>query len=289
MLPRFERFIQERKYLKNVSPRTIEWYEQSLAWLPVEQPTAEDLRDLVVRMREAGLKASSCNCHIRAINGYLHWAAKGPERKCHPACDHLRVAKLKEEEYLPAMYSPAQIAQILAWKPLAKKFFERRLYTLVLTLFDSGLRIDEVLSLRVQDCNLDDLLLTVTGKGRKQRVIPFSFELRRVLTKFILDFPTKPHEYLFNTKQGRKLSRRSVLREVKRLCVRLGFNPPKRTVHATRHTFSTEYLRRGGSLFHLQKMLGHTSLEMVRKYANLVTADLQAVHERVSLLSRVTK
>ena len=65
MLPRFERFIQERRYLKNVSPRTIEWYEQSLAWLTLEQPTADDLRHLVVRMREAGLKASSCNCHIR--------------------------------------------------------------------------------------------------------------------------------------------------------------------------------------------------------------------------------
>jgi len=180
-----------------------------------------------------------------AINGYLHWAAKGPERKCHPACEHLRVAKLKEEEYVPATYSPGQIAEILAWKPRAKKFYERRLQALVLTLFDSGLRIDEVLSLRMQDCNLDDLLLTVTGKGRKQRVIPFSFELRRVLAKFILDFRTKPHEYIFNTKQGRKLSRRSVLREVKRLCVRLGFNPPRRTVHATRHTFSTEYLRRG--------------------------------------------
>jgi site-specific recombinase XerD len=49
--------------------------------------------------------------------------------------------------------------------------------------------------------------------------------------------------------------------------------------------FATEYLRRGGSLFHLQKVLGHTTLEMVRRYANLVTADLQAVHQRVSLLS----
>ena len=104
MLPRFQRFTQERKYLKNVSPRTIEWYEQSLRWLTVEQPTAEDLRELVVRMREAGLKASSCNCHFRAINGYLHWAAKGSEQRCHPACEHLRVPKLKEEEYVPATY-----------------------------------------------------------------------------------------------------------------------------------------------------------------------------------------
>jgi hypothetical protein len=89
MFPLFQRFIQERKYLKNVSPATIIWYEQSLAWLTVEQPTGEDLRNLVVRMREAGVRAILCNCHIRAINGYLHWAAaRGSEQKvrsCLPA------------------------------------------------------------------------------------------------------------------------------------------------------------------------------------------------------------
>ncbi len=283
MLPRFERFIQERKYLKNVSERTMEWHTQSLEWLGIEQPTQDDLRNFVVRMREAGLKASSCNCRIRSVNAYLHWNARGTDVKCGPGCEHLRVARLKEEQYVPATYSAKEISRILKWK--AKGFYQRRLHALILTLFDAGARIDEALSLRVQDCNLDDLLLTVTGKGRKQRVIPFSMELRRVLAKFILDFCPLAHQLIFSTRHGRKLARNNILRDVKHLCLRLGFNPPRRTVHATRHTFSTEYLRRGGSLFHLQKMLGQTSLEMVRRYANLVTADLQAVHERVSLLS----
>ena len=77
-----------------------------------------------------------------------------------------------------------------------------------------------------------------------------------------------------------------MLRDVKLLCRRLGFAPPARTLHAFRHTFAVNYLRRGGSVFHLQKVLGHSTLEMTRRYANLVTADLQAVHERVSLLTR---
>jgi integrase/recombinase XerD len=195
----------------------------------------------------------------------------------------LRVPKLKEESYVPATYSLKDITRIARWR--AKGFYQRRLHTLLLTLFDAGARIDEALSLRVRDCNLDDLLLTVTGKGRKQRVIPFSVELRRVLAKFILDFCPQPQQLIFGTKHGRKMARNNVLRDVKRLCVRLGFKAPGRAVHATRHTFATEYLRRGGSLFHLQKMLGHTSLEMVRRYANLVTADLQAVHGQLSLLS----
>ena len=74
-------------------------------------------------------------------------------------------------------------------------------------------------------------------------------------------------------------------RDVKRLCTRLGFTAPARTLHSFRHTFALNYLRRGGSVFHLQKVLGHASLEMTRRYTNLMTEDLQAVHQRLSLLS----
>jgi integrase/recombinase XerD len=269
----FDRFIKERKYLNNVSTRTIEWHEQSLKWLDVEQPTEADLKNFVLRMREAGLKASSVNCRIRSANAYLHWTGSP-----------LRVPKLREDSYVPATYSKTQIRAIVRWHPLG--FFQRRTHVLMLTLLDTGVRLGEALSLCVQDCNLDDLLLTVTGKGRKQRIIPFSMELRRSLAKFILDSCSHPHQFVFGTKQGRKMSHRNAFRDIRSLCDRLGFPAPKWMAHATRHTFATEYLRRGGSLFHLQKVLGHTSLEMVRRYANLMTEDLQAVHERVSLLAR---
>jgi integrase/recombinase XerD len=77
-----------------------------------------------------------------------------------------------------------------------------------------------------------------------------------------------------------------MLRDVKLRCKWLGFDPPARTLHAFRHTFAINYLRKGGSVFHLQKILGHSSLEMTWRYANLMTADLQAVDQRVTLLSR---
>jgi len=81
------------------------------------------------------------------------------------------------------------------------------------------------------------------------------------------------------------LGRCICLRDVKRLCVRLGFDPPRRTLHAFRHTFSVNYLRKGDLVFHLQKCLGHSSLEMSRRYANLMTEDLQAIHQEISLLA----
>ena len=115
--------------------------------------------------------------------------------------------------------------------------------------------------MRVRDVDMENLLLTLDGKGRKQRIVPFSFALRRVLYRFIADFNLKPDGLLFATREGTDVLRMSALRSVKWLCEQLGFAPPGRTLHAFRHTFAVFYLRRGGSVFHLQKVLGHSSLE----------------------------
>lgn len=156
---------------------------------------------------------------------------------------------------------------------------------LTLLLLDTGCRISEALTLRVSEVDFENLLVTFDGKGRKQRIVPISLALRKALHRFIADFNRKPDSLLFSTREGTGVRRMTALRAVKLLCERLGFDPPGRTLHAFRHTFAVNYLRRGGSVFHLQKVLGHSSLEMTRRYANLVTADLQAVHERLSLLS----
>ena len=74
MDPRFELFIQEKKYLRNVSAATVQRYRASLKWLPTPTPDEAVLKDFVMRMRAKGLKATSCNCHIPAVNSYLTWA-----------------------------------------------------------------------------------------------------------------------------------------------------------------------------------------------------------------------
>jgi integrase/recombinase XerD len=284
MEPRFEQFIREKQYLTNVTPATVSWYTHSLKWLRSESPTQEELRDAVVRMREKGLKATGCNSAIRAINSYLHWCAAGTERKCGPGCDHLRVPQLKEPQLILPTFTTAQVARLLHWKPKHKSFWQRRLHLLIKFLLDTGCRISEALSIRVRDIDMDNMLLTLDGKGRKQRIVPFSFELRRAMFRYIADFERKPDLLLLGTRNETQMGRRVVLRAVKNLCKRLGFDLPARSVHAFRHTFAVNYLRRGGSVFHLQKVLGHSTLEMTRRYANLMTEDLQAVHERISLL-----
>jgi integrase/recombinase XerD len=272
MKPKFDQFIRQRQYLMNVSPATIQWYTHAFKNLHSESPSQTELQDMVVSMRERGMRETGCNSVIRAINSYLKWLGS-PER----------VLYLKEPERLLPTLTATQVKLLVKWKP--KTFTERRLHLLVLILLDTGCRISEVLGLRCADCDLDNLLFTVTGKGRKTRRIPFSLELRRVLARYIMYYCPRQEDFVLASRDGHRLGRRDCLRDVKQQCRRLGFMPPERTIHAFRHTYATNYLRRGGSVAFLQRLLGHSDIQTTMAYVHLATEDLQAVHQQISLLA----
>jgi integrase/recombinase XerD len=266
----FDDFIRERRYLHNVSPKTIEWYRQSFNWLGRFPLTEDGVKEFVIAMREAGLKAISCNNRIRVANAYFRWA-KLP----------LHIQKLKEEQEILPTFSRKDLDRLLSYRP--KDWMQKRLAVLISLLVDCGLRIGEALAVRRNDVDMENLLIKINGKGRKQRLLPFSMEMRRRLFLWL-----KEHDFhlVFPTHFGTELGRRDVLRDVKKLCISLGVDPPRRTLHAFRHTFGVEYIRAGGGEFRLQKMLGHTSLSQTRKYVELCTQDLQEAHERISLLNK---
>jgi len=88
MPDRRDEFIKERKYLLNVSEATVSWYRHALyKWLPGDSPSEPELKSMVIRMREARLKATGCNAAIRAINCYLKWSGSP-----------VKVPKLKEPQ-----------------------------------------------------------------------------------------------------------------------------------------------------------------------------------------------
>jgi integrase/recombinase XerD len=284
----FEHFIKQRQYITNVSPNTVEWYRQAFNWLQSDRPTHTDLQDAVIRMREKGLKPTAVNSYCRVFNAYCHWLTDGCESRCSATCKHPKLKKLKEPQQIMPTYSADQVKKLINWKP--KTHCERRLHLLVLLLFDCGLRITEALTLRIGAIDLDNFLITVTGKGDKQRILPISLELRRRLFKWMQangysETSALTSALLFSTSSGKQLSRDNMRRDIKLLCERLGFAAPSRAIHSTRHTFALNYVRSGGGAFHLQRCLGHTTLTMTRRYANLTTNDLTATHHKVSLLS----
>lgn len=277
-MSRFEQFIKHRQYLLSVTDNTIRWHRCALKWLPNENPTKEQLQEMVIRMRDQGLRETGCNAVIRSVNAYLHWNS-GVQGKCGSACQHPKLHPLREPKMVMPTFTEDQVRLLLRYRP--KTAFQRRLHLLIMVLFDTGARISEALGLHASDIDLDNMLLRLKGKGRKERLVPMSFELRKALFRHM----ERKQGRLFTTSNGTQWSRIGALRAVKLHCERLGFQAPPRTLHSFRHTFASNYVRRGGSVFHLQKQMGHSSLEMSRRYANLVTADLQEVHSRVSLLA----
>jgi len=175
----FQQFIRERQYLHNVTPATLEWYKNSLRWLPCEMPTQDQLNDAVMRMREKGCKATGCNSAIRAINAYLRWSSSP-----------LKIRPLKEPQIILPTFTDAQVKRLVAYR--SKRRCQRRLHLLTLFLLDTGCRISEALGLRVREIDFDNLLVTLDGKGRKQRVVPFSFELRKALFRYITESGRTP-------------------------------------------------------------------------------------------------
>jgi integrase/recombinase XerD len=280
----FERFITERKYLKNITASTEYSYHNAKNALFRLYGSDFDLQDLskdklsswVISMRTAGLSPGACNVYIRTVNAFLRWL----HLEGYTDCLH-RVAKLKEQQKVVQTFTAQHVHRFIHWKSANSN--ERRLHSLILLLLDTGLRIEEALTLRKDQVDLENTLLTVNGKGNKQRVIPISLELRKRLFRHLQD---NEYSFVFCTRDGARLSQDNVRRDMRNLAARLGITGVRVSAHTFRHCFAVNYIRNGGDVFRLQRMLGHSTLEMTRRYVNLQTEDLQAVHNRLSLLAR---
>ncbi len=161
---------------------------------------------------------------------------------------------------------------------------QHRFFTMLCLAVDTGCRVDELLSLQRDNIDLDNLLITVTGKGSKERVIPISLEARKALYKFI-----KKHQFdfVFPTRQGSKVSYRNVLDQLKDVGKELGITGVRLSWHTLRHTFATAYLRDGGNLIYLSRILGHSDVSTTQIYIQNMTEDLSLMHRKVSLLNRL--
>ena len=179
-------------------------------------------------------------------------------------------------------FDERQIKKVIGWKPIG--YYQWRLYALLCLIIDTGIRIEEALTLTRSKVDFDNLLFTVKGKGNKERVVPMSVELRRVLFRYA---QRHKFEVFFPTRHGGRLEYHNVLGEFKDLAKKLGIGGVRVSFHTLRHSFAVNYVRNGGNLFYLQKALGHETLQMTRRYTELNGEDLKMMHSKTSLLDRL--
>ena len=158
---------------------------------------------------------------------------------------------------------------------------------IVHVLLSTGVRAAELCNIRFRDLDMATRTISVAGKGKgrdsKPRHVHFGKTASAALWRYLSELieGSKPEDYVFMVDINgvpRPMDRNILLRLLRRIGERAGV--PDVHPHRFRHTFATEFLRNGGDLLALQRLLGHTTLEMVRVYAHVVSADLERQHAR---------
>ena len=152
---------------------------------------------------------------------------------------------------------------------------------MIYLLLDTGVRASELSNLHIHHVNVRNRTIMVMGKGNKERIIPFSARTGQVLWRYLAQRKgDSAGDYLFVTEEGRRLERTRILRIIQVIGERAGVYGAN--VHRFRHTFAINYLRNGGDAYSLQLMLGHSTMEMVKNYLDIVQGDLEKNHKIAS-------
>jgi integrase/recombinase XerD len=268
-------FLNHGRYLRNWTEKTCRTYAQGLKTLP-DDLTKETLAQWVINLRGRGVSPAGVNMYARTVNSYLTWLHQEghlPTR--------LRVRLLRAPHRQITLLDQNDIRRILRFSPHGR--IQRRTWTLILLLLDTGVRIDEALGLERAKLDLEACTLVVFGKGRKERAIPFSLHLRKHLWTWVRSCPARGM-YIFPTFHGLRQSARNAYRDIKTLC-RVANLRGRVHPHLFRHQFAANYIRQGGDIYRLSRLLGHTSISTTQTYLRgLGVEDVRSGLERLTPL-----
>ncbi len=162
--------------------------------------------------------------------------------------------------------------------------YELRDKTIFELLYSSGLRISEAISLHISDVDLDNAFLQVMGKGGKERLVPVGKEAVRLLKKYRTQsraaiIGNRECEFLFVSKKGAQLNRKSVWRLLKTYVARTDIKK-NITPHTLRHSFATHLIENGADLRSVQELLGHIDISTTQVYTHMAKKQLEKVHKK---------
>lgn len=164
-------------------------------------------------------------------------------------------------------------------------------YALVALLLDDGMRCSEATGITLDDVDLERRQIKVHGKGNKERYVPIGATLVKILWKYTNVYRPESalprFTNLFLTRNGRPLTKDRVGIIVKRHGKQAGITNVRCSPHTLRHTFAVTFLRNGGDVFTLQRIMGHSTLDMLKTYVNLAQEDVSRVHQKCSPLDNL--
>ncbi len=236
----------------------------------------------LTRPQEGRLSGHTVNAYVRSLRAFWSWAeAEG-------LVEENPFARIKipppPKKVMPT-FSEVQLKSLIAAIDITTPEGCRDCAILV-TFLDTGMRVSELTGLRIEDVSLEGRLAKVLGKGSRERLVPFGARVQNALWRYLTLYRPEPavprYEQFFLTRDGRPLTKDRVEAIVEHYCKRAGITGTRLSPHTFRHTFAVMFLRNGGDVFTLQRIMGHSTLDVLRIYVNMAQADINEAHRRCS-------
>lgn len=275
---------------KGVSDATIANYHSHLRaigkHLDIEMPfdtlTKRDLEKMVVSMREAGLAHNTVATYLRVMNTFLRWCQR-------EGLSDVVVPNLKEKDTVKETYTDTELSILLAKPKRNCDFCEYRNWVIINYLLNSGCRAATLRNIQNRDVDLESrqVVYRHTKSGRIQ-VSPLCSQMVIILADYMAVRKGNPEDYLFCSQYGEMLTENALRLAVAHYNKSRGIQ--KTSLHLFRHTFAKKYLRDcGGNAFTLQRLLGHSTLAMSKRYCNIYDTDIARDFDRFSPLAQISQ
>jgi len=285
----YERFYRTKEVM-NSSKETLKFYEQCFsrfsAFFGEERNCNEIDNDTVtdyliyLREQERKLAQKTIESYLRGLRAILYFFMENGYM------ESFHITLPKSDEVIKETYTESEVQKLVA-KPNLKKssFSELRNWAMVCYFLATGNRLGTVSNLKIGDIDFknDEILIRKT-KNRRQQLIPLSQGLKQVLSEYLQHRQGNDDDYLFCNAYGHQLTKDSMTSCIS--SYNHGRGVTKTSIHLFRHTFAKNWILNGGDIFRLQKILGHSTLDMVKQYVAMFGGDLKRDFERFSVLDQ---
>ena len=266
---------------KGLSKNTVKAYEADISsffqWLDNEDLKYKNLQEdhinqYISFLFQRKMRSSSVNRKISSIKSFYIFLVKRNFVKNSPLND---LVTPKQEKYLPESMSEAEVDKLLNSPDVSNKI-ENRDKAMIEMLYATGMRISELVNLKITDVDMKRCVVKVFGKGSKERLVPFGETALDSLRSYLNEREQSSSKEIFLSNRGKKMTRVAFWQRVKIYLIRENL---KNSIspHTLRHAFATHLLNRGADLRSVQLLLGHSDLSTTQIYTHIAKQRLSDV------------
>lgn len=288
-----EAFLIDRK-AQNMASGTLYFYQKKLGLFAqycdlqvitnISQIIPGTIRNYLFWLENTGHNPGGIFCCYRALKTFLLWW----ENEVEPENWHNPIRKVKQPRVALELLDPVAMDTVEKLIDVCPRgsFYGARDYAIILFLFDTGSRASELVSIDFEDYNqISGEVFIRVGKGRKPRSVFLGKKTRQALRAYLRQ---KPHrDPLWVTQEGERLSYWGLNEILSRRAHDAGIDKPE--LHSFRRAFALNMLRSGVDLYSISKLMGHTDLQILKRYLKQISADLKSAHEKGSPVDRNLK